>query len=127
VLTRQRAFLVGTAAAAGLPPALLAFRSGGYFPGDWGLQLGFFALLTLVVLTVSERVPVERLELAMLGSIFGLALWTLLSVSWSPSAEQPVLSAERVLVYAAAIAALLLIARRERAQALLAGLLVVLR
>jgi O-Antigen ligase len=101
--------------------AVLAFRSGGYFPSELGVELLVLGLLALVAVLLRERPAVTRLEGVVVVGLFGLACWTLVSAAWSPSAEQPVWSAELVLVYVAGCAALLLALSRGRVEALLLG------
>src|SRR5581483_10799005 len=101
--------------------ALLAFRSGGYFPSDWGLELGFFALLALVLALAAERLQLGRRDLALVAGLGLLAAWSLASAAWSTGPDGPVLAAERTLVYAAAALALALGLSAARVPWLLAG------
>ncbi len=102
--------------------ALLAFRSGGYFPSDWGLELGFFALLALVLALAAERLELGRRDLALVAGLGLLAAWSLASAAWSTGSDGPVLAAERTLVYAAAALALALGLSAARVPWLLAGI-----
>ena len=112
-----------TAAAAGLVPGLLVFRSGGYFPSEWGLELGFFALVALLTLIVANGVALSRRDVLVVASLLAFCAWSLVSVAWSDGPDQPVQAAERSLIYVAALAALLLTVSRERVPWLLGGLL----
>ncbi len=73
--------------------AVLTFRSGGYFPSDWGLELGFFALLALVLALAADRLELGRRDLAFAGGLAALAAWSLASVAWSTGPDGPVLAA----------------------------------
>jgi O-antigen ligase len=110
-----------TGGTAAVVTTLLAFRSGGYFPSEWGLQLGFFAVAALVVLLVADRISFGRRDLALIAGFAGLAIWSLVSIAWSPGPDGPVLAAERDLVYAGAAVALAVALSRERAPWLLGG------
>jgi O-Antigen ligase len=110
-----------TALAAGAIPAALAFRSGGYFPSEWGVELLVLGLIALIAVLLRERPTIARLEAAVLAGLLGLAVWTLASTAWSPGADQPVLASELTLVYVAGAGAALLALSRERVQALLLG------
>jgi hypothetical protein len=101
---------------------VLAFASGGYFPSEWGLLLLAFALVLLGAAVGGERVALGRLDAILLAALAALAGWQLLSTAWSPGADGPVLEAERTLVYLTAVAALLLMLRRELVSPLLVGL-----
>ncbi len=112
-----------TAGTAAVVPALLAFRSGGYFPSEWGLQLGFFALVVVLVVIVADGISVEAREIVVVLSLLGLAAWSLVSIAWSPAADGPVQAAERTLVYVAALGALLVAVTQDRVPWLLGGAL----
>lgn len=111
-----------TTLAAGAIPAALAFRSGGYFPSEWGVELLVLGLIALVAALLRERPTIERLDATALAGLVGLAAWTLISTAWSPGADQPVLATELALVYVAGAGAVLLALSRDRAQALLLGM-----
>jgi hypothetical protein len=100
----------------------LGFTSGGYFPGDWGLLLLASALVCLAAFLIVERWSLGRLDAALVGALACLALWHVLSATWSPGADGPVLESERTLVYAGAAAALLLALTIESVGALLGGI-----
>src|SRR3954470_7666650 len=113
---------ISTAVLAALVPALLAFRSGGYFPSEWGLVLLAFVLAGVVVVLVAGQTWRGRLDLALVRALGALALWSLASILWSPGPDAPVLSTERILVYLGAVAVALAGLERERVEWLLAGL-----
>jgi O-antigen ligase len=110
--------LIAFAAAAGLSQA-----EGGYFPRSWGVAA--LALLWVVAVTLVFRPAVDLrwIDLALLGGVGGLVAWTALSSAWSASRPQTVLEVERTLVYVAAVAAVLLTARRRSVPAVTAGVL----
>ena len=91
----------------------LAFAGGGYFPTAWGWSA--LALLWLVgyVLVTRSRFCVAGAEAVMLAGLAALVLWIGLSAAWSPSISRSIVELERALVYLAAVAALLLLARRR--------------
>jgi O-Antigen ligase len=110
-----------TAAAPALLVALLAFRNGGYFPSQWGLELLAFGLVAVSVLIVALRMELARRDLMFVAGLVGLTGWTLVSVAWSSGPDAPVLSAERDLVYVASAAALVLALSRALVPWLLGG------
>jgi hypothetical protein len=113
-----RLVTAGTAAAV---TTLLSFYSGGYFPSEWGLLLGFFAIVALLVVIVCDTVAVTRRDVSVVAALAALAVWSLVSIAWSSGADAPVLAAERDLVYVAALGALLLAVSRDRVQWLMGG------
>ena len=97
---------------------------GSCFPGDWGLATLAFTLVAASAVLIADLPRPARLELAFLGGLAALALWTLLSTAWSPGATAQVLEAERGTLYvAAAAAAILLLSFREAFAAILGGIL----
>jgi hypothetical protein len=112
-----------TAIAAAAVPAALAFRSGGYFPADWGVELLALALIALAAVALRERPTLGRLSVAMPAALVALAAWTAVSALWSPGADSAVLAAELALVYATGCATALLGVSRDTVQSLFAGLL----
>jgi hypothetical protein len=66
---------------------------------------------------------VGRLELVALAALGCFGIWTALSILWSSSATGPVLSAERLLIYVAFLAALFLTTSRRTALMPLVGVL----
>src|SRR6266545_858534 len=102
--------------------ALTAAVNGGYFPTEWGWPALAFVLVTLLAVLLRDRVELSRIEQAMLAAFGALAVWTLLSIAWS-NATEPVLSAERLLVYVTFLAAVFLVTTRRTAALLPAGVL----
>src|SRR5262245_15783587 len=110
----------GVVAAAAV--AVPSFSSGAYFPSEWGLLLLSLSLVVVAAAAAGALPGLTRLELTLLAALAGLAAWQLLSSLWAPGPDGPVLEAERTLVYLAAVAAVLVVVRREWVTALLAGL-----
>ena len=116
-----------------LPPAALAFlgvgflarKSGGWWPATWGWAAVAFFFVAAAALLLSSRVALGRLDLALLGALGLLGGWTGLSWLWSESPTRTALELERAVMYAGAVAAMLLLARREAFAAALAALLAV--
>jgi O-Antigen ligase len=102
-------------------PAVLAFlaatamsaANGGYFPTEWGWSAIALLLVAGTAVVVRTRLPLGRLEWTMLGALTAFAGWVALSIVWSTSSAQPVLEAERDVVYVAAVAALVMVASRR--------------
>jgi O-antigen ligase len=113
---RPAAFALGFAT-----PAALAFANGGYFPSEWGLAALGFLLAAAVALIVREGLELGRLDAVLPGALALLLGWTLLSAAWAPSAAQPVLEAERTLVYLAAALCAAVVLGRESVGACVAG------
>lgn len=97
--------------------------NGGYFPSEWGWPTLGFVLVCVLGVLVRERIALTRLEWLAVASLAAFELWTLLSILWSASATEPVLSAERMLVYLLFVPALLCVTSRATAPAVLVGVL----
>ena len=93
--------------------SLTAAVNGGYFPTEWGWPALAFLLVTVLVVLIREHVALGRLEVFALGALAAFAVWTLLSVLWSPSATEPVLSFERTQIYVAFLPAVFLTTSRR--------------
>lgn len=81
---------------------LLAYRSGGYLPGQWlspGLAVAFFGLVTALACSYPRR-P-YRLSLGVLGLLLLYALWVLASAGWALSANRVWDEAGRTFLYLA--------------------------
>jgi tetratricopeptide (TPR) repeat protein len=103
--------------------ALTAALGGGFFPETWGwVALGGLVVVAAALLT-AERAEGGLRDVAFVGGLVALVLWTALSASWSDSVPRSVSEVERDLVYVAAAAAVLAVARRRFLVLLLAGLL----
>ncbi len=112
---------IATALTAAGVTALLAFESGGYFPSEWGLQIGFFALAAVVIVIAADRVTLARRDLVAVAALTAFAAWSLASIAWSSGPDAPVQAAERDLLYIAALVALLLALSRDRVEWLAGG------
>jgi hypothetical protein len=114
-------------------PAVLAFRSGGFFaPARLAAGIGAWAVLAGAVLLVpAPIVPRSGPVRAALLGLAALAGWTALSASWAPSPGPARQTLELALVYLPAVAAATLLLRERAAAraaelALAAGALVVI-
>jgi O-antigen ligase len=105
-----------------VPVLALAAADGGYFAESWGWATLAYLWLAALALIIRRRVRLGRLDLALLGSLSALAIWTLVSTAWSSSPAQTPLEAQRALLYVAAVAAVLLLAERRSVRPLLGGL-----
>ena len=92
----------------------LATAQGGYFSTSWGWASTAFLWLCGLWAVVSGRTDGGRLDLAFAGLLTLFTSWVALSVAWSVAPSLTVLELQRVLVYAAGVAALLLLAQREQ-------------
>jgi O-antigen ligase len=103
--------------------ALTAAANGAYFPQEWGWPALAFVLVAAFTVLVSDRIALGRLELVQLAAFTAFAVWTLVSIAWSSSATEPVLSFERLLIYVAFLAAVFLVGSQRTVPVLLAGVL----
>jgi hypothetical protein len=106
---------------AGLGVAGLAADGGGFDAASWGWSATLFLFVAAGALVAGAR-RLEPLEWALPAALAGLAAWVWLSLLWSDDFSQTVQEGERMLLYVAAPAALLLLGRRSRVQVLLASL-----
>jgi hypothetical protein len=112
-------------------PALIAFAAtaglsqaeGGYFPRSWGVAALALLWVIAIALVFPRAIVITRIALVLLGSVGALLAWTALSSTWSASRPQTIYEVERTLVYLAAVAAILLTAKRQSVQAVTAGVL----
>jgi hypothetical protein len=114
-------------------PAVLAFRSGGFFaPVRLAAAIGAWGVLGLAVLVAPGPVlPRTAPARAALAGLAALAAWTALSASWAPSPGPARQTLELALLYLPALAAAALLLRDRAAAraaevALAAGTLVVI-
>ena len=112
------------AAASALAITALGAADGGYFPPAWGWAALAFAWAAALALLLRDDLRLTRLEAAWLGALVALAAWTAASIGWSDDPTQSVFEVERMLVYVAAAACVLLVAQRRPLGALLGGVLV---
>jgi hypothetical protein len=116
----QRVLTVAVPAAA---LTVVAWWSGGYFPRSWGALLLLGAIGLAVVGIVAETVEVGRRTTALVGALFALTAWQMVTTAWAVAPDAPPLEAERTLVYAmAALVALLAVASRRAGDLVLAVL-----
>jgi O-Antigen ligase len=101
------------AALAFVAPTLASAANGGYFPTQWGWSAIALLLVVGTAVVVRASLALGPLEWTMLGGLVAFAAWVALSTVWSVSSAQPVLEAERDLVYVAAVAALFCVASRR--------------
>jgi hypothetical protein len=94
------------------------FAGGGYFPSSWGWPTVAAAWAAAVALLTGERAALGRLGAAAAVLLVAVAGWTALSTIWSIDVTESVLEAQRTAVYAAALLAALLWARRRPEQLL---------
>jgi O-antigen ligase len=117
---------LGAATITFLTVALVARNDGGW----WSTTRSGAALALLFVATAAvilqPSLPLDRLDLAFLGVLGALTLWTGLSALWASSPPESVLEFERTTAYLGGMAALLLVARRRSLAAGLAGVLAAL-
>jgi O-antigen ligase len=108
---------------AGVPVLGLGFAQGGYFATAWGWAALGFLWCTAVALVMRQTIRVGVLDVLSMTGLGGLVMWILFSTSWSASPSESVLEAQRVLVYLAALAALVVVVVRRSVRWLLGGLL----
>ena len=112
-------------------PTALAFFSGGFFDTAqvWA-GLVIWALVAVAMLAGGRPVPRRRAGRMAIGSLLGLALWTLLSITWAPVAGSAYDAGQLVMLYGGGLitaAALLRTVPVQRAvePSLAAGVLIV--
>ena len=115
---------IAVATGTGFGVAALAAADGGYFPTAWGWGALVAAWIVGAVLLAGTLLRPSRLQLAFLAGIGGLAAWVWLSIAWSDDAVSSVLEGQRVLLYATAAVALVLVLRARAVGPALAGTLV---
>ena len=106
--------------AAGL--IVLGWRSGGYYPEQWGVLLLALALAAIVGALVRRELVIERREVVFAGLLGALTVWQLLSIAWSSGAGPPVREVELTLVYLAAAAASVVCIARTEVDRFIAGI-----
>ena len=103
----------GVAAGVALGVAALAAADGGYYPTAWGWGGLIAAWLVAGIVLVGSPARPSTLELVFLGGMAGLAAWIWLSVTWSDDSVESVLEGQRVLLYATAALALVLVLKKR--------------
>jgi O-antigen ligase len=104
----------------GLVTALSA-SNGGYFPTSWGWSALLLSMVAALALILRSDVHVEARSVGWVGAWAALAAWVAASIGWSDVQPQSVLEVQRILVYVAAAAAVVALARAELVGRLLAG------
>ena len=97
----------------GFGAGVSAIADGFYDLTVWGPITVGMAALALAAAAVTSAKP-RVIPLLALAGLTGLWLWSWLSASWAESADQALVAAGRWALYAAMLAALLLLARTER-------------
>ncbi len=108
----------------GAPIVSLSAASGGYFPPAWGWATVAFALAAAAVLSLVDDVELGRIDVIAFVALLSFAVWVAVSLLWTESQTRTVLELQRALLYVAALAALLLAARRALWRAALVGVVV---
>jgi O-antigen ligase len=108
---------------AALSVAALAADSGGFDATSWGWSAVAMFFVAIVVLVLGGRRP-ARLEWAFPATLAALAAWVWLSLAWTSDFAQTMQEGERMLVYLAGPAVLVLLGRRSSVVALLGALAV---
>jgi len=98
----------------------LALFDGGYFPTAWGVPALVGLWIAAIALTVAPG-PLHGREVVALAALTAFLGWSALSFLWTTDRAQTILELERLAIYVAALAALLLVARRESVSWLLGG------
>ena len=128
-LTRSRDALrlVWLRWAPGLGAAAVLFAmgvaGGAYLPRAWRLTTFAFCAFAIAALVGKREIRLSRLELAFIGGLAGLTVWTELSQVWSDTPGTSALEGERDVVYLAGIVLTLLIVERDTLRGLLGGAL----
>jgi hypothetical protein len=102
--------------------ALLGFDEGGFAPPSWVWSAALLAATAMALFTGRAAAP-ALLETGFIGALAGLLAWTLLSTAWSLDPAASVLESERLLLYLATAAALVVLGRRSSPAPMLAGAL----
>jgi O-antigen ligase len=121
-LWRPRAHAIAAVALGGAGVALPASQQGGYFPTAWGwIAVGLF-LAAALALAFRSRIDVHPLQWAFLAGVWILLAWTALSATWSASLPRSIAEAERTVIYAAAVLAVVAVVSAMTLAPFLGGL-----
>ena len=108
--------------AAIVPLAAVIAASPWYF-GGYGISLwapgGLVLLVVLMALVIGRPIAITKPAAAAFAGLFGLAVWSLISSSWSPTSHFAVVNADRWLFYALALAVLAMLVRDTKIGAIL--------
>jgi O-Antigen ligase len=107
-----------------VPITSLAAVQGGYFPTTWGWVALPLLWAVGIALVVRPRIRLSSAERTFVVALAALIAWLAASTAWSVAPAGTVLELERMLLYLAGAAAVLLVTRRRSIQYLLGGLLV---
>jgi hypothetical protein len=121
VPSRRAPLLVGAGAFVAI--GSVSGADGAYFPSAWGWCALLLAWAATLALSLRRGVWVGPLELAALGGLALLTVWTALSIAWSADAPGSVLALQRMLVYLTGLLAVVVAVRRRSLPSLLGGLL----
>ena len=113
----------GVAAGVALGVGALAAADGGYYPTAWGWGGLIAAWLVAGIVLIGRPARPTTLELVFLGGMAGLAAWIWLSVAWSDDSVESVLEGQRVLLYATAALALVLVLKKRLVAPVVGGAL----
>src|SRR5258708_5795543 len=105
---------------------VLAAQDGGFGADSWGWAAVPLLLVVVVAVVAADGIAVTKPQGAMLLLFAALAGWTALSAAWAPAGPS-ILESERVVVYLAALAAVVAVgaSASEIAAGVLAGSAVV--
>ncbi len=101
----------------------LAAANGGYFAPAWGWSSLALLWVAAAGLVLRRRIALGSADLVLLGALLALLGWTALSLLWSGTATATVWEIQRLIVYVAAAAAVLLLVRKRSVSVFLGGVL----
>ena len=98
-------------------------ESGGFFaPVEYGGAILLFVTVVVVLVAAPLRISLSKPRLLALFGLFGLFLWTLLSLIWTPTRDLAVEDSAKVLIYATSLLAGLILGDLCRRRILLAAI-----
>jgi hypothetical protein len=103
----------------------LAGENGGFDALSWNRALLGLAVVVLLTALLAGVARPGRAGGALLATLAALTAWTALSYTWSESPASALVEAQRIALYAAVVAGVLLCARRLPAEALVLAVVVV--
>jgi hypothetical protein len=126
LISRSAAIPILAGRVAALIPGVIVLAAGvadgGFFPTAWGWLAIALSALAGISLLLRERIVLGRLEWGALAALAAFVAWSALSMAWSAALPQSLREAERGLIYAAGLLAVLVGVQRRARPALLAGL-----
>jgi len=122
-LGRSRARLLLPALAAFAPVFGLAAAQGGFFPTSWGWTSVPLLLAIAIAGILRNQVYLSTSETIFLTVLAAFSAWIALSGAWSVALAPTVLEVERVLVYVAALSAVVVLSRDRSVRHVLGGIL----